>query len=185
MTPLQCTDFRGVGASGGTLAPFHAVSLCGDSTAKRKRFALARVPPDVARQQTAHLKSSITQRWLSWEVTSARTPWNQLAGPAPNSACLRRGLASKAGLGTCPSVHTHTRAGVSPRLLHVPWPWRLRSGDCSPLNTRAPAASLHTSWQPPPPSKAGIGNQSRKLQLGLRNPLPHSTSGPGRLTRLK
>lgn len=60
--------------AGRGLAPIHTVSLRGDPLSKKETHVLAQRLPDVARQWILVFKSSITQRWLTWEMTSSWTP---------------------------------------------------------------------------------------------------------------
>lgn len=59
------------GAKPMVLAPIHTVSLCGTHWPRRKCIVLAQILPDVTRQWILVFKSSITQRWLTWGMTSS------------------------------------------------------------------------------------------------------------------
>lgn len=79
--PLQCTDFRGVETCGGRLEPsprcWRPSTLSpsvGTHWPRRKCIVPAQILPDVTGQRILVFKSSITQRWLTWDMTSSWTP---------------------------------------------------------------------------------------------------------------
>lgn len=59
------------GAQPAVLAPIHTDSLCETHWPRRKCIVLAQILPDVTRQWILVFKSSITQRWLTWGMTSS------------------------------------------------------------------------------------------------------------------
>ena len=58
---------------------------------------LAQTLPDVVRQEILVIKSSITQRGMTWKMTSSWTPETSLLGLGPDSAFLKLGLVRAAG----------------------------------------------------------------------------------------
>lgn len=169
VTPLQCADFRGVGASGGTwkpaeaLAPIHAVSLRGDSPAKKETFCAG---PNTARcGQAADSGVSI----LDYSEVAELGSDFHTDSLKPACWAIARTLPVETWPGQHPPggaapFHPHAHAGATTCLLRAPGPgvWEPvpscllssrvctlaphppgRCGQCSPI-TETPTGALES-----------------------------------------